>query len=1195
MLDKMYGPMSPRFMPGKFGQSLLVEYGGCACDVDAGKNLLEETPTPLNGSKLTPLSHGLPRTPCVEIVGERPGLSIGPVPLPEAKDVAFSMYLKGESGQAITVGTEKDTVDVTLTGAWQRVELHPRSEAIAADAGATGQKNESKNGIKTRQNVTFSVQSKTPGTFQAAAPMLEKLGGGYAGKSTASTWLPPLSTRPGDRLEMPPPTKTETGTVTCWFKMLGKVKWRRLISFDASVGWPPLIAVDMKDGQTATLGKSTVKLPTPLDDDNWHHLVLRWQAGTAELFIDNVKRGEADIAPLTAPLHLGGTSNDFSPALRADALFDEFAQWDRPLTDAEIAALTALPGPLGGGLQLPLRLHDKEVMSVFARDDKTRNWNVELRNLGEEDLDSLTVSWGVEGVFRSNRSAPALPGKSAATLPLEWQPALLMPGKYRFFVEVAEIRHTRDIEISPARTPRENAQVIIWGGNGREYQELGVSTAGVAGIKAAEIDEANRNRLYSMIKVGIQGKAATRDDYLLNISGKPHNVDQRAPAPLASLTEQAARLGANLQRYPDIRDMIVNTEHLWVDGLDFRPQSIKEARERFGLDLSTWLALPEKDYWCATLPGGRLAPGMGGLSAPVDGIVPPDDPLLSYMRWWHSDQAGNEIFLNDLVATVVRRNAPWVKSIAEPALRRPALRAFKAQDIIEEWFYFENPRAAISVQEKLAAAARGTGSQIAGMPQFLFKPGGAAPYRAMPPPDLFRETMWLCLSRPLGNFTFWGMWSALHPEKGFITQDKIDKLLKEKLGGKEVNFENVKAVIKTEGENSEISLFVPELRGEISHMLNDVVNPLGALLPQWRNRPRQIALYVSFAGQLYSDIRWPRTPPILDELSYPYDVLYDQDFEENPNLLDGYQAVVLQECAAVAAAAAPQMERFAARGGLLLADEHYRGGVKEAVVINYGKADVKAENKLKATHVELLQRHKDVRHPQYIEGMEQAAAELKSGPAPVEQALAVMTAHLRPEVETSVKNVRFNTLKAAAANYLVAVNDLRTRGRLLGQYGRVLEQGLPLEAVTFRMSRSLGKAAYELLACKEIELKSAGEGAELSLDLPPAGGRIVVFLPERIKELQLEMPTLAQRGEFVTITAALRGESGQPVPGILPAKLDVIRPEGSRDCFSRHVAITDGRFMIELPIPLNAPPGVWRISLEELASGKTGTGELSTR
>ncbi|MEI6422668.1 MAG: hypothetical protein WCP55_10645 [Lentisphaerota bacterium] len=217
---------------------------------------------------------------------------------------------------------------------------------------------------------------------------------------------------------------------------------------------------------------------------------------------------------------------------------------------------------------------------------------------------------------------PCRSGIGPRTVLMEGAEAFLLPGKYCFFVEVAGISYKKEIEISPARVPQENVQTIIWGGNGREYQELGVTTAAVGAIKGAEVAEANRNGLYSMVKIGIQGKASEEGDFMLGISGKPHNIDQRAPAALASLKIQAERLGEGLSHFPDIRAMIINTEHLWVDGLDFREKSIKEAKEKFGLDLSKWLACPEKDRWKAALPGGRLAPSMGGITRPPEGILP---------------------------------------------------------------------------------------------------------------------------------------------------------------------------------------------------------------------------------------------------------------------------------------------------------------------------------------------------------------------------------------------------------------------------------------------------------------------------------------------------------------------------------------------------------------------------------------------
>ncbi len=1166
--------MAPRFMAGKYGQGILLEYGWCTVDRNAGRNLLESRPFHPAGGSVLDAIEGPGGTPGVHIVGNPPGFSVGPVSVPaKSKTVStlcFSVYLKGQKDQDITVVAEQQSLDVRLTDDWQRVELLCPA-------------------FEMQTNLNIQVAAKGPGAFFAAAPMLEVPGNHYTVKSTASTWMPPYRKRPGELVKFPAPEDPEAGTVAFWFRLLGKNSWRRLISFDHSDGWRPLVAVDIAGENMVRFGKQRIPLPRPLDDGEWHHVSLRWEAGYAEVFVDGINYGGCSISPPAAPLYLGCSPNSLSPGLRADAVFDELAIWTRPLSDGEISGLYGRSTALSEGLQRPLRIHDAEPVSVFCRDPFRRRWKLELVNEDARDLTDVTVVWGVGDLFRKQRVVERLGGMSRMPMELDWDPFLLLPGKYRFFVEVGELRYQRNIEIVPARVPRENVQVRLSEGGTRELQALGVTMGEVhRAINAVEIEKANRCGLYSLVRLFIQGEAGSRKDFMLDIAGNPHHVDQRAPAPMASFVERAEKLGERLSYFPDIREVVMNTEGIWVWGLDFRPATMEMAKTRFGLDLYKWFERPEKDRLRAVPPFGRLAPSMGGIPPPVDGIVPLNDPLYAFMRWWHSDQAGNEVFLNDRVATIIRRHAPWIKTIGEPALRRPAVRAFKAQDILDEWFYYENPLIAISTQEKLAAAARGTGTRIAGQPQFLFKAGKAAPFKAMPTPHLFREAMWLCLSRPLYRFDLWGMQKALHPEKGALAQEALNAELDRRLEGKERNYENVKAVVSTRGEHSDISLFIPELRAEIGRMLNEVVHPLGALLPVWRNRTRKMALYISFAGQLHSETRWLQTPPFMEALPYPYDVLYDQDFEDNPDVLKDYQVVFLHECAAVTAAAAPQLERFGRRGGLFLADGRYRGGLDNVVVIEDGGMTPAVEARMRDKHFELLHLYGDIRHPQYIEGMEQIAAELRIDPAPFDSVLTQVEARLKPEISVANRHVRLNLLEASGASYLVAVNDLRTTGEHFGAYHRVLEKGLPLNGVRFGMHLPLGNVAYELLRCQEVSVRNA----EFYLDLPPAGGAIVIFLPERLTTLRLVMPPRISQGEVAAIHAELRGESGQSAPGIIPCKLDIIRPDGSVDSLSHHGAIKKGTFAFELPIPLNAPAGVWHVTIRELASGMTARGSI---
>ena len=73
-------------------------------------------------------------------------------------------------------------------------------------------------------------------------------------------------------------------------------------------------------------------------------------------------------------------------------------------------------------------------------------------------------------------------------------------------------------------------------------------------------------------------------------------------------------------------------------------------------------------------------------------------------------------------------------------------------------------------------------ARTSGMPQFLLKPGMAAPYAAIPTPHMFRETVWHCIARPLQHMMYWNLQGAYQQKKTHITQDEVDKRLSELLG-----------------------------------------------------------------------------------------------------------------------------------------------------------------------------------------------------------------------------------------------------------------------------------------------------------------------------------------------------------------------------------------------------------------------------
>jgi len=59
---------------------------------------------------------------------------------------------------------------------------------------------------------------------------------------------------------------------------------------------------------------------------------------------------------------------------------------------------------------------------------------------------------------------------------------------------------------------------------------------------------------------------------------------------------------------------------------------------------------------------------------------------------------------------------------------------------------------------------------------------------------------------------------------------------------------------------------------------------------------------------------------------------------------------------------------------------------------------------------------------------------------------------------------------------------------------------------------------------------------------------------------------------------------------------EVVRPDGTRPFyFVRNLDAPQGRFRVEIPLALNAPPGTWRVELTDVATGASGQAVFSVR
>jgi hypothetical protein len=478
------------------------------------------------------------------------------------------------------------------------------------------------------------------------------------------------------------------------------------------------------------------------------------------------------------------------------------------------------------------------------------------------------------------------------------------------------------------------------------------------------------------------------------------------------------------------------------------------------------------------------------------------------------------------------------------------------------------------------------------MPQFLFKPGMAAPYGGMPTPDLWRETVWLCLSRPIVGMTYWNLWGALTKQKDMHTQEEIDARL-----GPKPTWADAKAKITATSEQSSLFLWIPELKDEIARLHQQDLHPLGALLPRWENRPRQIAVYRSFAGQMFNNIRWPSGGPlrtVVERLGQPFDILYDQDFEENPKLLDSYKVVLAPENPVITEPAAEQLRGFLTRGGKLIVDDYFKADLPGVTRVKFQGAseDTAALSKREQ---ELLAEGVKPGSPTYIEAMHEVQTALVATGGPVGSTVELLREAIEPEVVTHSSHVFLNYLQAGGANYVAIVNDLRVPGKYYGHFG-VLDQGVP-QTVELRMAAALGQAAYAVPQGAAVPLEQQEGRRAATVELPAGGGRVLVLLPEPIEKLTLRRDSKAEpaRASLVRLRAELSGPSGRGVPGVIPLRLIVTNPDGQSSDFSRYGAFNEGTWNVDLPVELNALPGTYRAEVTDLAAGQTQRVEWTVR
>jgi uncharacterized protein YfaS (alpha-2-macroglobulin family) len=91
---------------------------------------------------------------------------------------------------------------------------------------------------------------------------------------------------------------------------------------------------------------------------------------------------------------------------------------------------------------------------------------------------------------------------------------------------------------------------------------------------------------------------------------------------------------------------------------------------------------------------------------------------------------------------------------------------------------------------------------------------------------------------------------------------------------------------------------------------------------------------------------------------------------------------------------------------------------------------------------------------------------------------------------------------------------------------------------------------------------------------------------QEIGGIEIQAPISARPGTTITIATTVVDVDGAALDAIVPVRVELLDPHGRAAEFSGHYGARDGRVEISAETAANDVPGLWRIHVEELASGR---------
>ena len=557
-----------------------------------------------------------------------------------------------------------------------------------------------------------------------------------------------------------------------------------------------------------------------------------------------------------------------------------------------------------------------------------------------------------------------------------------------------------------------------------------------------------------------------------------------------------------------------------------------------------------------------------------DGVVPDDDEVYLFYRWWLKGGDGWPAMHSAIAEEFRKRiHRKDFLSFWDPAVRwAPAWGAGGSVDMLNQWCYaVPEPMNVAGPCEELFAMVDGRPGQKASiMTQLICYRAQMAPKEvsvqqppewvknfpeaAFPtiPPDVLQEATWSMLAKPVDAIMYHG-WGTI-----FDTHNK-----------KRYCYTN------------------PDSAKRLTELLNGVVVPLGPVLRRLKREKPKVAVLESLATFAMGGAvtRGWKAPAITCAQRARLDprVVYEETIARDG--FDGVKVLYAPQCSFLPKSLVGKIQDFQKAGGILVADKDCVSVLKPDVsmpIMSFDPPEADFTEQVEASERERSAADKTRKGTQLAKRVQQDAA------SAMRRNLAALG--YVPDSDSSSPEIVVYNRRWKSTPYLFVINDNRTFGDYVGQWGLVMEKGLPYEGwASIRDSEKRVDAVYELSRGGEVAFSREGENVKVPVKFDTNDGRMFVFLAKKIGSVALDVPSGVERGGEIKVSMTVKDSDGKPVAALLSVEIRLYDAAGHEIDGGGWFCAEGGVARVTFQTNLDDAEGDYRVVCKDRASGLTAT------